>query len=124
MLNESKGAENHLRKSFCKFIAHTPTRRRDKSEKYLNHWNRVLPTSMVRHNAVRLFLQQMSNFSYIVNVFKWANPGLFLGFLSFLHDTHIKYILKKVLMVYLGLEPGAAGWKAKTYPLSYGSTPT
>ena len=27
-------------------------------------------------------------------------------------------------MVCLGLEPGAAGWKAQTNPLSYGSTPT
>ena len=26
-------------------------------------------------------------------------------------------------MVCLGLEPGAAGWKAQTNPLSYGSTP-
>ena len=27
-------------------------------------------------------------------------------------------------MVCLGLEPGAAGWKAQTNPLSYGGTPT
>ena len=27
-------------------------------------------------------------------------------------------------MVCLGLEPGAAGWKVQTNPLSYGSTPT
>ena len=26
-------------------------------------------------------------------------------------------------MVCLGLEPGAAGWKAQTNPLSYGCTP-
>ena len=26
-------------------------------------------------------------------------------------------------MVYLGLEPGAAGWKTQTNPLSYGGTP-
>ena len=26
-------------------------------------------------------------------------------------------------MVCLGLEPGAAGWKAQTNPLSYGVTP-
>ena len=26
-------------------------------------------------------------------------------------------------MVYLGLEPRAAGWKAQTNPLSYGGTP-
>ena len=26
-------------------------------------------------------------------------------------------------MVCLGLEPGAAGWKAQTNPLSYGGTP-
>ena len=27
-------------------------------------------------------------------------------------------------MVCLGLEPGGAGWKAQTNPLSYGGTPT
>ena len=27
-------------------------------------------------------------------------------------------------MVCLGLEPGAAGWKTQTNPLSYGGTPT
>ena len=27
-------------------------------------------------------------------------------------------------MVCLGFEPGAAGWKARTNPLSYGGTPT
>ena len=27
-------------------------------------------------------------------------------------------------MVCLGFEPGAAGWKAQTNPLSYGRTPT
>ena len=27
-------------------------------------------------------------------------------------------------MVCLGLEPGAAGWKAQTNPLSYGGTPS
>ena len=26
-------------------------------------------------------------------------------------------------MVYLGLKPGAAGWKVQTNPLSYGGTP-
>ena len=26
-------------------------------------------------------------------------------------------------MVYLGFEPGAAGWKVQTNPLSYGGTP-
>ena len=26
-------------------------------------------------------------------------------------------------MVYLGFEPGAAGWKVRTNPLSYGGTP-
>ena len=36
--------------------------------------------------------------------------------------TQIKYKLKKVLMVRLGINPGAAGWKARTSPLSYGST--
>ena len=26
-------------------------------------------------------------------------------------------------MVWLGIESGAAGWKVKTFPLSYGDTP-
>ena len=34
-----------------------------------------------------------------------------------------QYKLKKVYMVCFGLEPGAAGWKAQTNPLSYGGTP-
>ena len=34
-----------------------------------------------------------------------------------------KFKLKKVLMVCLGFEPGVAGWKARTNPLSYGGTP-
>ena len=34
--------------------------------------------------------------------------------------TQIKHELIKALMVCLGLEPGAAGWKAQTNPLSYG----
>ena len=29
----------------------------------------------------------------------------------------------KAYMVCLGLEPGAAGWKAQTNPLSYGNIP-
>ena len=37
--------------------------------------------------------------------------------------TQIKHELIKALMVCLGLEPGAAGWKAQTNPLSYGGTP-
>ena len=37
--------------------------------------------------------------------------------------TQIKYKLIKALMVCLGLEHGAAGWKALMNPLSYGGTP-
>ena len=33
--------------------------------------------------------------------------------------TEIKYRLINVLMVCLGLKPGAAGWKAQTNALSY-----
>ena len=39
------------------------------------------------------------------------------------YTIQIKYILIKALMVCLGLEPGAAGWKTQTNPLSYGGTP-
>ena len=35
----------------------------------------------------------------------------------------MKYELIKVLMVCLVLEPGVAGWKPMTNPLSYGGTP-
>ena len=35
-----------------------------------------------------------------------------------------KFKLKKAQMVCLGFEPGAAGWKARTNPLSYGGTPS
>ena len=31
--------------------------------------------------------------------------------------------MKKVYMVYLGLEPRAAEWQVQTNPLSYGGTP-
>ena len=34
-----------------------------------------------------------------------------------------KFKLIKVLIVRLGFEPGTAGWKAQTNPLSYGGTP-
>ena len=61
---------------------------------------------------------------------KWANPGLFLfyfwSFLIPIKMTNIpfeQYKLKKAKMVCLGLEPGAAGWKAQTNPSSYGGTP-
>ena len=53
---------------------------------------------------------------------KWANHGLFCLFSSLPHDTN-QYKLIKVSMVCFGLKPGAAGWKAKTNRLSYGSTP-
>ena len=34
-----------------------------------------------------------------------------------------QYKFKKAQMVCLGLEPGVAGWKVQTNPLSYGGTP-
>ena len=46
----------------------------------------------------------------------------FCLFLTF-HTTQIKYKLIRALMVCLGLEPGAAGWKVQTNPLSYGGNP-
>ena len=46
---------------------------------------------------------------------------LFVYFRLF-YMTQIKYKLIKALIVCLGLEPGAAGWKAATNPQSYGGT--
>ena len=56
---------------------------------------------------------------------KWAKPGLFLLYFHSFQMTNIAQILymKKVQMVCLGLEPGAAGWQAQTNPLGYGGTP-
>ena len=47
-------------------------------------------------------------------------PASFCLFTSFLHNT-IQMLID--LMVCLGLEPGAAEWKAQTNPLSYGVPP-
>ena len=44
-------------------------------------------------------------------------PTSFCLFSSFSHDA------KQYKFVKVGLEPGAAGWKAQTNPLSYGGTP-
>ena len=51
--------------------------------------------------------------------------GLFFCLLSFFNMSQSKLKLKfiKVLVVCMGFEPGAAGWKAKTNQLSYGGTP-
>ena len=61
---------------------------------------------------------------------KWANPGLFF---VYVHSFHIpiqmtniqfeQYKLKKALVLWLGLKPGAAGWKAQTNPQRYDGTP-
>ena len=58
---------------------------------------------------------------YVVVIKNGPIPSYFCLFSSFLYEQ-IKYKLKKVLMVRLGINPGAAGWKARTSPLSYGST--
>ena len=59
----------------------------------------------------------------IYHIYLFQNTGLlswpFCLFLTF-HTTQIKYKLIRALMVCLGLEPGAAGWKVQTNPLSYG----
>ena len=47
---------------------------------------------------------------------------LFVYFRLF-HMTQFKHKLMIALMVCLGLEPGAAGWKVQTNPLSYTGTP-
>ena len=52
--------------------------------------------------------------------FKWANPGLFSSF----PDETIQIYLIKAKMEWLGLEPGAARWKAQTNLLSNGGVPT
>ena len=48
---------------------------------------------------------------------KWAKHGLFLFIL-------VLFTMQIQMMVCLGLEPGMAGWKAQTNPLSYGGIST
>ena len=48
-------------------------------------------------------------------------PASFSVYFHLYHMSHIKLI--KAQMVCLGFEPGVAGWKAQTNPLSYGGTP-
>ena len=55
-------------------------------------------------------------------IFQWANGGLFLDYYRLFYITRCKYKLMKAQLVCLGFEPGAAGWKAQTNPLSYGGT--
>ena len=49
-------------------------------------------------------------------------PASFCLSSSFPHDAN-QYKLIKAEMVCLGLNPGVAGWKGQTNPLSYGGTP-
>ena len=49
---------------------------------------------------------------------KCANPVLFFVYLRLFHITQFNKLMK-VYMACLELEPGAAGWKAQTNPLSY-----
>ena len=66
--------------------------------------------------VVDLIYQDFSYFKgvclYNCLFFKWANPGLFFGYFRLFYMKQIKYKFIKLLMVCLGLEPGAAGWKA------------
>ena len=46
--------------------------------------------------------------------------GLFFVYFRLFHITQFLNKLMKAQMVCLGLEPGVAGWKTQTNPLSYG----
>ena len=50
-------------------------------------------------------------------------PAYFSLYFRLFKTSQFKFKLIKAYMVYLGFEPGAAGWKAQTNPLSYGGIP-
>ena len=74
--------------------------------------------SIRSQNIIGFFKKKTSRFF----LKKWANPGLFLS-IFILFSLQFQHKLKKVQMVCLGFEPGAAGWQAQTKPRSYGGTP-
>ena len=51
---------------------------------------------------------------------KWANPDLFSVYFGFSTRHNLNFKLIRALTVCLGFEPGVAGWKEQTNPLSYG----
>ena len=51
-------------------------------------------------------------------------PAPFSVYFCLFYTLQFKFKLKKAYVVCLGFEPGAAGWKARTNPLSYGGTPS
>ena len=62
-----------------------------------------------------------SLFSFLLK--NWPIPASFSIYFRLFHTLQFKLKLKKALIVCLGFEPGAAGCKARTNPLSYGGTP-
>ena len=70
------------------------------------------------------FVLPSSAFCSCIRFFKNGPiPASFSVYFRLLYTTQIKNKVIKVLIVCLGLELGAAGWKAQTNPLSYGGTP-
>ena len=71
-----------------------------------------------------VFYEFVMLLNYKITVFlkNRPSPASFCLFSSFPHDTN-QYNFIKAQMVCLGLEPGAAKWKAQKNPLSYGCTP-
>ena len=78
--------------------------------------------AQMRYRHQGHFLTRKNYFGFFK---KWANPGLFFVYFRLFNTLQFKFKfkLKKAQMVCLGIEPGAAGWKARTNPLSYGGTP-
>ena len=69
------------------------------------------------YKNISLILWQQENFSK-----NWPIPTSFVYFCLY-RMTCFKFKLIKALMVWFGLEPTAAEWKAQMNPLSYGGTP-
>ena len=61
--------------------------------------------------------------SSLTSLVNWPIPASFLVNICLFPMIQFKHKLIKVQMVYLGLEPGAAGWKVQTNLLNYYGTP-
>ena len=75
---------------------------------------RMILQSIFREHLVFLNGPNRDSFLFIFVLFSHCKDK---------YNTNL-IINDKAWMVCLGVEPGAAGWKAQTNPLSYGGTPT
>ena len=97
-----------------KFSCHSSKRCWDSNHNLLNmsrlHNHQTRSPTLAWSILLEVFLLKMDQ----------SRP-LFVYFRLF-HMIQFNYKLMKAQMVCLGLEPGTAGWKAQTNPLSYGGT--